>query len=175
MQTFVILFRAINVGGNNKLPMKVLVPLLAKEGFTQIHHYLQTGNVILQSKENPTAAVQALVTQHFNFTPEVISLRAEDFLKAHQQSPFSDTNGKFIHFYFCKHQASLVLDKLDKYLAESEQYAFINNIFYLHAPEGIGRSKFVTHIESCLGSPATGRNLNTINKISAMLTSNLEG
>lgn len=169
MTSFVILFRAINVGGNNKLPMKTLVPLLESSGFEKVQYYIQTGNIVLQSKEDPTAVIQALVTQHFNFTPDVIALKAGDFIQAEKQCPYSTSEGKLIHFYFCKNTANLVLTKIEKYLAESEQYSLIDNVLYLYAPEGIGRSKFVTNIESCLGTPATGRNLNTIKKISSML------
>ncbi len=34
--------------------------------------------------------------------------------------------------------------------------------------DGIGRSKLVTNIEKCLGGAATGRNLNTVNKLIEM-------
>ena len=63
----------------------------------------------------------------------------------------------------------MVHDKLNKYIAESEEFTVIGNVFYLHAPKGIGRSKLVANIESCIGQRATGRNLNTVNKISNML------
>jgi uncharacterized protein (DUF1697 family) len=58
---------------------------------------------------------------------------------------------------------------MDKYLAGSEEYSINDKVFYLHAPEGIGRSKLIANIERCLGQAATGRNLNTVNKVSAML------
>ena len=45
-------------------------------------------------------------------------------------------------------------------------------MFYLHAPDGIGRSKLVANIEACLGQSATGRNLN---KISLMLVADYLG
>lgn len=52
---------------------------------------------------------------------------------------------------------------------ESEQYQLKDKVFYLHAPDGIGRSRLVANIESCLGVPETGRSLNTINKLAVML------
>jgi uncharacterized protein (DUF1697 family) len=61
------------------------------------------------------------------------------------------------------------MDNVDKWLSSTETYYVENNVFYLHAQEGIGRSKVVANIESCLGQPATGRNLNTVNKITTMI------
>lgn len=171
MQKFVILFRGINVGGHNKLPMKSLVPLLEASGFKEIQYYIQTGNIILSSKAEPTAIIKEIVLQHFNFTPEIISLIAEDLFQALSQCPFINNEGKLVHLYFCKNTAELAIEKIEKYRVESEEYSLINNIMYLYAPKGIGRSKFVANMESCLGTAATGRNLNTINKINEMLRS----
>ena len=169
MQNFVILFRGINVGGHNKLPMKSLVSLLENSGFKAIQHYIQTGNIILSSKADPTAKIKTIVSQHFNFTPEIISLTTDYFKQAQTQCPYAEYDGKRVHFYFCKNTVDLAIDKIEKYQADSEQYTLINNTFYLYAPEGIGRSKLVANIETCLGTAATGRNLNTINKIGTMI------
>jgi len=84
-------------------------------------------------------------------------------------NPYKNFEGKFVHFYFCEKEITLDQDKLDKYIVVSEEYQVKDNVFYLHAPEGIGRSKLVANIESCLGQSSTGRNLNTINKINTML------
>ncbi len=71
--------------------------------------------------------------------------------------------------FFCHNNIELNLEKINKYLGDSEAFHIDNNVFYLHAPDGIGRSKLVANIEACLGQTATGRNLNTINKIALML------
>lgn len=50
MTTHVILMRGINVGGKNKVPMSRLKALLEDQGFGNVATYIQSGNVILQSK-----------------------------------------------------------------------------------------------------------------------------
>jgi len=75
-----------------------------------------------------------------------------------------------MHFYFCKSSPKVNETKLKKLKAESEEYHIEGKILYLYAPEGIGRSKLVANIESCLGVTATGRNFNTVSKIQSMLT-----
>ncbi|XQW86395.1 DUF1697 domain-containing protein [Thalassotalea piscium] len=172
MQTFVILFRGINVGGKNILPMKALVPILEKANFKNIQYYIQTGNIILHANNDPCAEIQILVAKHFDFSPEIITLTEERFIKALQNCPYTKYEGKWVHFYFCKNNARLALDKIEKYQGDSEHYTLLNNVCYLYAPDGIGRSKFVANIELCLDTPATGRNLNTINKINSLLSTN---
>ena len=169
MQKFVLLFRGINVGGNNLLPMKEFVSLLEKNKYESVYYYIQSGNIVLKSTENPTQQVQRMVLKHYGFSPAVFSFNEDAFLASTLSNPYQEYEGKFVHLYFCKNDISLVQDKVNKYISESERYSVTQNVFYLYAPEGIGRSKLVSNIESCLGQSATGRNLNTINKISSML------
>jgi len=103
------------------------------------------------------------------FSPEVFVLNETKFSTSALYNPYKEFEGKFVHLYFCENDIDLVHDKLNKYIADSEEYSVKENVFYLHAPTGIGRSKLVANIESCLGQRATGRNLNTVNKISSML------
>lgn len=71
-----------------------------------------------------------------------------------------------MHFYFCHKAIKINQEKLSKYLSTSESYVVKDKVFYLHAPEGVGRSKRVANIEACLDQLATGRNLNTVKKLS---------
>jgi len=169
VQKFIVLFRGINVGGNNLLPMKELVPLLKQSEYKSVSSYIQSGNIVLKSPKNPAEQVQSIVSKNFGFSPVVFTLDEPAFSISVLNNPYKEFEGKFVHFYFCKNNINLVHDKLSKYIADSEEYRVIGNVFYLYATEGIGRSKLVKNIESCLGQSATGRNLNTINKISSML------
>jgi len=53
MKTYVLLFRGINVGGRNILPMKELVELLEKYEYEQVRTYIQSGNVVLKGVNRP--------------------------------------------------------------------------------------------------------------------------
>ncbi len=50
MNTYLILLRGINVGGKNKMPMAALKLFLEEQGCTNVITYIQSGNVIVQSK-----------------------------------------------------------------------------------------------------------------------------
>jgi len=169
MTTYIILFRGINVGGHNKLPMKPLVSLLESHGFTNVMYYIQSGNVILDSEKEPTSAIKSLVSVNFNITPQVMTLTQKEFINIRANNPYINEDEKSVHCYICTETAILNSEKIAKYQLNNEKITLINNTLYLHAPDGIGRSKLVANIEVCLGVCATGRNMNTINKIFSLL------
>jgi len=149
--------------------MKEFVPLLEQSKFISVSSYIQSGNVVLNSPENPTDKIQSIVSENFGFSPDIFTFDESTFSTLTLNNPYKEYEGKFVHLYFCKDDIDLVYDKLNKYIADTEEYTVKENVFYLHAPKGIGRSKLVANIEACLGQRATGRNLNTVNKISSML------
>jgi len=172
VKTYVVLFRGINVGGNNILPMKELTTILEENNYQDIKTYIQSGNVVLRSQKKPDTNIGSIIQSKFGFKPEVIALEESEFITAINNNPFSSKEGKTIHFYFCKRSPKANAEKLKMLRSESEEYYIEGKVFYLHAPYGIGRSKLVANIESCLGVPATGRNLNTINKLLSMVNNN---
>lgn len=169
MQKFILLFRAINVGGNNLLPMKEFVTLLKNHNYKSVSYYIQSGNIILMSDKNPTNHIQTLVTENYGFSPDIFVLTSIEFLTAYASNPYTKYQGKFVHSYFCKDKIVLNKEKIRRLAATTEEYIVKDNVFYLHAPEGIGKSKLVANIAACLNQQATGRNLNTINKIHTLM------
>ena len=159
------------MGGKNIVPMKQLTSLLANNHYQHVQTYIQSGNVVLSSAKRPDNHISTLVQSEFGFKPEIIVLDQTEFMAALKNNPFSASEGKCIHFYFCQSKPKLDREKIESLKAASEQYTVKNKVFYLFAPDGIGKSKLVAKIEACLGVMATGRNLNTINKIQSMLAS----
>jgi uncharacterized protein (DUF1697 family) len=60
------------------------------------------------------------------------------------------------------------LEKLEAVKKESERFRLIGKVFYLCAPEGIGRSKLAAQSERLLGVPMTDRNWRTVCRIRDM-------
>ena len=168
MNTYVVLLRGINVGGKNLLPMAQLKALLQSSGFNSVATYIQSGNVVLQNSEPPASKIEKLIQTEFGFCPELLALSEDDFHLSFENNPDRGIEGKFVHFYYCKKLPKIDQTRLDKFAAKTESYKLVGNVFYLHAPDGIGRSKLVANIEKCLGVAATGRNLNTVSKLRAM-------
>lgn len=170
MDKFVALFRGINVGGNNILPMKELKRVLEENSYLNPKTYIQSGNVVFES-EKPPVNISLLIEKEFGFKPEILIIKKKNFLEAVSGNPYSSTVGKQIHFLFCKNTPKANVEKLDELKSETEQYFIKGKVLYLYAPDGIGRSKLAASMEKCLGVPATGRNLNTVNKLIEMLES----
>ena len=169
MKTYIILLRGVNVGGKNLLPMKELKAVLESTGFEGVRTTIQSGNIVLTSASNPESEVAASIQSNFGFTPEVLALSEGEFSVAVANNPYKQFEGKFVHFYFAKGTPKPNSSRLEQLVDASESYQLTGNVFYLHAPNGIGRSKLVANIDACMGVPATGRNLNTIRRLEEML------
>ncbi|WOJ97358.1 DUF1697 domain-containing protein [Congregibacter brevis] len=169
MNTYILFLRGVNVGGKNLLPMKDLRSCLGDAGYANVQTYIQSGNIILDSAADPAVKVAGVIEKKFGFRPAVMSVTESEFMAAAMQNPFSEEAGNTVHFYFCPRKPNLDASKLEKWDANSERYEVHGNVFYLHAPDGIGRSKLVANIDACLGVCGTGRNLNTVRKLQDML------
>ncbi len=169
MKSYVLLFRGINVGGNNIISMKELKLVLEGEGYKDVKTYIQSGNVVLKVKSNPAKRVASVVELSFGFKPDVWAIEETDFEKKISANPYTSYEGKFVHFYFCAKRPNLNVQKVESLIANDETFELKDNVFYLHAPNGIGRSKLVLNIEACLGVSYTGRNLNTVLKLRELL------
>ncbi|WDE01250.1 DUF1697 domain-containing protein [Thalassomonas actiniarum] len=169
MKTYIILLRGVNVGGKNLLPMKELKKVLEGAGFEQVKTYIQSGNIVLLSDSNPETEISGLIQAEFGFTPQILVLENDEFTGCVANNPYQALEGKSVHFYFCKTKPQINEEKLAALISATESYQLVEKVFYLHAPDGIGRSKLVANIEACLGVAATGRNLNTVNKLTDMV------
>ncbi|MEO0769235.1 MAG: DUF1697 domain-containing protein [Cyanobacteria bacterium J06649_4] len=178
MTTFVSLLRGINVGGKNKLPMKELIALLNDIGLSHVETYIQSGNIVFQSDisdvEALSARISAAISNHAGFSPHVLTLTRVDFQKAMTNNPFPDAVGapKTLHLFFLAGVPTAPdLACLDTYKKESERFQLIDAVFYLHAPDGIGRSKLAANVEKAMGVPITARNWRSVEKIMAIAQS----
>lgn len=177
MDTFIALLRGINVGGHNKLPMRDLAALLAEMGLANVQTYIQSGNVVFQSERiDRSELVQQLgaaIEESHGFRPQVMLLRLVDLETAVSRNPFPEATDdhKTLHFYFLESiPPNPNLSLLESLKAEREQFQLIDTVFYLHAPDGIGRSKLAAKVEKALGVATTARNWRTVSKLVEMGT-----
>ena len=151
--------------------MKDLVQLLEASGFEKVSTYIQSGNVVCQYPTKPETEIGHLIEKRYGFNPSSFVLSAEELQKIARQSPYPKDAGKMVHFFFFHQQPESVdYELLDSLKAENEEYKLIDNVFYLYAPDGIGRSKMVDKIPKAFAkAEMTARNLNTVNKLLEMI------
>jgi uncharacterized protein (DUF1697 family) len=175
MKTYIALLRGINVGGRNALPMKELVAMLESIGAQNVKTYVQSGNAVFQGEETsaPTLSntISMTIKKRRGFEPRVLLLELEQLQKAVESNPFpeAESEPKTLHLHFL---ASVPknpdFDALESIKTDRERFLLEDGVFYLHAPDGIGRSKLAANAERLLGVSMTGRNWRTVSKVLAM-------
>jgi uncharacterized protein (DUF1697 family) len=175
MKPYIALFRGINVGGNNILPMKELAALLEKLGARSVKTYIQSGNAVFQHQAERASQlsdrISAAVNESYGFEPQVLLLDLVEMEQAIASNPFSEAEAepKTLHLYFLTSiPQNPDLPMLDSFKQDNEQFKLIDRVFYLYAPDGIGRSKLAERVERALGVAATARNWRTVCKIMAL-------
>lgn len=169
MKTSIVLLRGINVGGRNVLPMKDLIRLLEGLGCRDVTTYIQSGNAALRCPEETAARLagelSAAIQSDRGFKPHVLVLTLESFERAILENPYPQAapEPKTLHLGFLD-SAPLApdLESMENLKAESERFHLDGRVFYLHAPDGIGRSKLAERAERALGVPMTMRNWRTV-------------
>lgn len=176
MDTYIALLRGINVGGRNTLLMVELVGVLESLGLSSIKTYIQSGNVVFQSKNincvELSQSICAAIEKHCGFVIQVLILDVNEFEKAIASNPFPEAKAEpnTLHFFFLSSlPAKPNLKVLESIKKDSEQFRLIGKVFYLYTPEGVGRSKLAMKVEKALGVAVTARNWRTVSKIMEMV------
>jgi uncharacterized protein (DUF1697 family) len=172
LNTYIALFRGINVGGNCPLPIKELVATLEEIGARKVRTYIQSGNAVFESAEKNLARLSrklsAEIMKRRGFEPYVHILTLEALDKAVAENPFPEAvaDPSSLHLGFlASPPKNPDLEKLSSLRRESERFHLTEGVFYLHAPEGVGRSKLAANSEKLLGVPMTDRNWKTVCKV----------
>jgi uncharacterized protein (DUF1697 family) len=166
MAVFVALLRAVNVGGTGKLPMSDLRELCEEAGFKRAATYIQSGNVVFESKLSETKVKakleQALTVKLGKPAAAMIRNRAE--LEAIiERNPFPKAApNQLLVLFFDEPAGDDALDGV--VIPGREKLKLIGHELFIHYPEGMGKSKLKTPFAKV----GTGRNLNTVVKLEAM-------
>ena len=180
MKTWIALFRGINVGGNNVLPMAELRDDLETLKLKNVRTYIQSGNVVFDASAKTANSIRKKIKQcieeRHGFEPKVLILSEDKLAAAVEANPFpkaQSSDPKTLHFLFLAQSASDPnMDAIDTARKATENFKLTDHVFYLHAPEGIGRSKLAANVEKYLGVTTTARNFRTVEKLMNMVGGN---
>ena len=176
MKIYIALFRGINVGGKNILPMKELVAILEALGAQNVKTYIQSGNAVFACPKKDASRLSIMISSEIKkrrgFEPHVLIMESEDLDKALRNNPFPEAaaDPQTLHAGFLASTPKKPdLKALELLRSGAERFQLIDKVFYLHAPAGIGRSKLAANTEKLLGAPMTDRNWRTVCKIREMV------
>lgn len=154
------------------MPMNDLTSILEGMGLTDVKTYIQSGNVLFGAAKIDERSFASEVSEAIKatkgFAPDVLIFSLDKLVDAAQRNPFPEAENEpsRLHLSFASEvPADPDLQLLEKLRTEKERFKLIGDIFYLHAPDGIGRSKLAANIEKALGVPSTMRNWRTVTKL----------
>ena len=167
----IALLRGVNVGGLT-LKMEPLRSLVEGLGFAAVRSYIASGNLLFEADgENSAIAAAlegALLAAHGRTVP-ILVLDAATFAGRVATCPFSPAEGKHVHGSLLWGPARIEAEAYESLRLPSEQLVLAPGVAWLHAPEGVGRSRLAQHIGRALvGAEMTARNLNTLHKLVAL-------
>jgi uncharacterized protein (DUF1697 family) len=166
MTAYVVLLRAVNVGGTGKLPMSDLKSLCEEAGFTKVRTYIASGNVVFTSgmTEGEVAGALDQKLKTYAGKPVGVVVRTAAEMKAVLEgNPFRKAQPN--------HTVAIFLDKpppkdaLDAMMAlDGEEARLGEREIYIHYPNGQERSK----LKLPAAKAGTARNINTVAKLAEM-------
>lgn len=165
MMRSIALLRGVNVGGRNKLPMKVFACALEGLGCENVKTYVQSGNAVFDGKTS-AADIAAAIKKAAGFAPHVFVMSAAAMKKAAAANPFAkqaETSGKSVHLFLLEETPKAHdLETLAGLKRAPEDFAIGGKTLYLFTPEGLAGSKIAEKIDRVLGVKTTARNWNTV-------------
>ena len=166
MPVFIVLLRAVNVGGTGKLPMGDLKRLCENAGFRNVRTYIASGNVVAERDGAAAAAKAALEAelQAYAGKPVGVVIRTDaEMAEIVANNPFPDLSASRTVAIFLDHVPPA--DALNNVKGRAnEEIRLGAREIYVHYPDGIGRSK----LRIPAAEDGTARNMNTVAKLAAM-------
>ncbi len=178
VQTFVALMRGINVGSTRKLPMADLRALAVEIGLQNPETYIQSGNLLIDADVAAAEArglLEKAIAKRFGFQVDVIVRAASQWAGYVAANPFANdaaTVPKMLHLVLTREPLkSGAAEELAKKAQAGERVIVAGGALWIdYGANGVGNSKLTPLIiDKACGSPATGRNQNSVLKIAEMI------
>lgn len=167
MTSYVALLRAINVGGTGKLEMAELRKLCEGCGFTNVSTYIQSGNVVFQSKRSESSVLKLLeqtLAERMGRPVGVLVRSAEELATVPEHNPFPDAPpSRLIVLFLDKPVPRGALEDIET--PDGEQVAAHGREVFIYYPQGQGKSLLKLPFQRV----GTGRNFNTVSKLISMV------
>jgi uncharacterized protein (DUF1697 family) len=181
--TFIALLRGINVGGKHRVPMPELRALCVDIGCENVRTYIQSGNVVLTSRETAAALERRLeqaIEQQFGFSVPALVRSASSWASYVKSNPFpgeAEREGNWVLLVLSKLPPSAsAASELQQRAAQGERVVKQGDAVWIHYAGGVGRSKLSPAVlDRHVGSPVTARNWRTVLKLSEMIQETAAG
>ena len=173
----VAFLRAVNVGGTGKIAMADLKALASDIGLGVPKTLLQSGNLVFEVGAKSPAAVEALlereVESRLGLKTEFMVRTGSALKQIIARNPFpteAKNDPGRLHVFFLKADTTTsAVAALNAAIKGRETAKGNGRDIYISFPDGMGESKLtMAMIQKHLGTRATARNWNTVNKLAGM-------
>lgn len=163
-----VFLRAVNVGGNGKLPMEELRRICMECGFEDVKTYIASGNVALTSALSPSGITARLDQALHAYAGKPVGVFVRSPPELEQivaANPFPEAKGNKVTAILLNTDPNEALTEGIKGQADEEIVAGQGGL-YVHYPSGMGRSKL-----KIIGAEhGTARNMNTLVKMGVLVS-----
>jgi uncharacterized protein (DUF1697 family) len=169
MPGYVALLRGINIGSRNRVSMPELRSALEEARFGEVQTYLQSGNVVLESRakaESVRRKVEGLIAERFGLEIAVVVRTKAELAAVVRRNPLGNvaTDPKRHQVTFLsKKLAAKAVRELEEAATPQERVVVAGLEVYAWHPSGVARSKLWSKLAGKgLGVTATSRNWTTV-------------
>ena len=163
MSAWAALLRAVNVGGNNKLPMAELKGLCEGLGLVRVQTYIASGNVVFASERGEAdlrGALEAAILQRYAKPLGILVRSAAELAEVVAGNPWSSRPGNRVVAIFI--DGPLSLDGITGQRGEMVKLG--PRAIYVDYHDGMAN----TRLRIPAAKLGTARNMNTVTKLAEM-------
>jgi len=163
MTAFIVLLRAVNVGGTGRLPMTDLRAMCVAAGYSQVQTYIASGNLVFVAKDQQAqikATLEARLKAYAGKPVGVVVRTAGEMAAVLAANPFPKAApNRTVAIFLDEPPPANALDGIRG--RKDEELRLGRREIYVHYGEGMGKSKLVIPA----AKTGTARNMNTVAKL----------
>jgi uncharacterized protein (DUF1697 family) len=173
MPTNVAMLRGVNVGARNRINMKDLEALFARLGHTSVITYIQSGNVVFNSRSKSSAtvarAIEEQIARDLGLEVAVLLRTKAELARVERVNPFLRTVADTAHLhvtFLAEDPDATLVQTVEAFDGGPDELRVRGREVFLHCPTGYGNTKLNNgFLERKLHAIATTRNWKTVTKL----------
>lgn len=163
---WVVLLRAVNLGGRNKVPMAQLRSLLEESGYREVRTYIASGNVLLDGPRSGAAVARELervVADAFGVDTTAIVRKPAELASLVCAHPFGRDTSRSQVVFLAKKPTTAAAKRLAEADHSPDRGVLAGKDVYVQYAAGVQNARLsAARLERFLGVPATHRNWRTV-------------